>query len=73
MGALRKTLKECSPRSAILGRCFVGGSIREVVTEARRRNSPTATIKIMGIVEERGFDISETKKRRQIAEDNVNA
>lgn len=68
IGVIRRTLSECFPMWSILGLCFMGGSILEVVTNIRQKNRLTATLKIMGIVEVPDFDIAKATKKRQMGQ-----
>lgn len=63
IGALHRALSERLPKWAILGLCFVGGSIKEVVTNVRQKDRLIATVKILGIVVSLSFDIARATKK----------
>lgn len=65
IGTLRKALRDCLPAWALLGLCFVGGSVLEIITNQRQKDRLTATLRMMGISEIPNFDITSLTKKPQ--------
>lgn len=63
IGAIQKALRECLISWALLGISLIGGSISEIITDSRLKDRLVTSLKIMGIVEVRDFDIFEGAKK----------
>lgn len=61
-GILRRALSKCLPSWAVLGLCFVGGSILKVIADVRHIHRLTGTLKVMEIIEVHKFDIEKAAR-----------
>lgn len=59
VGRIRTALRECLPSWAILGLDFVGASVLEIVMDGKLKHRTVATLRMMGIMEIKDFDILE--------------